>query len=205
MAKQTPDKTFQSQGTATQPGAVVGLGTAGSYEDVPFAITADDADGSFTVHVQRDNAADDRDLYVYRRAADGSLPTVGSSAQGNTTQEDATVQAQGGPVPAGDYIARVQNYAATSPSFSGTIKFGPFAVANKKPKAALTATPDKPTTKSKVTLDASKSADSDGSIAKYEWDLDGDGHFELNGRTKATLARHFKAGVQHIGVRVTDD
>jgi hypothetical protein len=205
MAKQTPDKSFQSAGTATQPGAVVGLGTAGSYEDVPFSIAADDQDGSFTVHVEWSNPADDWDLYVYRKAADGSLITVGSSAQGNTTQEDATIQAQGDPVPAGDYIARVQNYAATSPSFSGTVKFGPFAVANKRPKAALTTGPDKPTTKTKVTLDASKSSDSDGSIANYQWDLDGDGHFELNGQSKATLVRHFTAGVHHVGVRVTDD
>ena len=99
----------------------------------------------------------------------------------------------------------MQNYTATSPNFSGTIKFGPFAVANKRPTAALSATPNKPTTKSKVTLDAGKSADPDGQIASYQWDLDGDGHFELNGKTKATLARHFTAGVHHVGVRVTDD
>jgi hypothetical protein len=78
-------------------------------------------------------------------------------------------------------------------------------VANKRPKAALTTGPDKPTTKTKVTLDASKSSDSDGSIANYQWDLDGDGHFELNGQSKATLVRHFTAGVHHVGVRVTDD
>jgi hypothetical protein len=205
MAGQTADKSFQSDGSATQPGAVVGLGTAGSYQDVPFSIAAADQDGSFTVHVQWDNPVDDWDLYVYRKAADGSLLTVGSSAQGNTTEENATIQSQGEPVPAGDYIARVQNYAATSPDFSGTVKFGPFAVANKRPKAALTVGPDKPTTKTKVVLDASKSADPDGTIASYQWDLDGDGHFEQNGKTKPTLTRHFSAGKHHVAVRVTDD
>jgi hypothetical protein len=111
----------------------------------------------------------------------------------------------GDPVPAGDYIARVQNYAATSPDFTGTIKFGPYAVANKKPKAALSVGPEHATTRTKVKLDATKSADPDGTIASYQWDLDGDGHFELNGKDKPTLSRHFKAGVHHVGVRVTDD
>jgi hypothetical protein len=205
MAGQTPDKTFQSDGSATQPGAVVGLGTAGSYQDIPFSIAAGDQDGSFTVHVGWSNPVDDWDLYVYRKAADGTLLTVGSSAQGNTTEENATIQSQGDPVPAGDYIARVQNNAATSPDFTGTIKFGPYAVANKKPKAALSVGPEHATTRTKVKLDATKSADPDGTIASYQWDLDGDGHFELNGKDKPTLSRHFKAGVHHVGVRVTDD
>jgi hypothetical protein len=205
MAGQTADKTFQSDGSATQPGAVLGAGAAGTYQDVPFSIAPGETDGSFTVHVGWTNPADDWDLYVYRKAADGSLITVGSSAQGNTTQEDATVQSQADPLPAGDYIARVQNYAATSTDFSGTIKFGPYATANRRPKAALTVGPEHATTKTKVKFDASKSADPDGKIASYQWDLDGDGHFELNGKDKPTLTRHLTAGVHHVGVRVTDD
>jgi PKD domain len=205
VAKTTPDKSFESTGTATQPGAVVGLGTAGSYEDVPFTIAADDQDGTVSIHVEWSNAVDDFDLYVYRKKADGSLETVGSSAQGQTSSEDAVIQSQGDPVPAGDYIARVQNYASSTPNFTGTIKFGPFTAANVRPKAALTAGPDKPTTRSKVTLDASGSKDSDGKIASYAWDLDGDGHFELGTKDKATLVRHFTAGVHHVAVRVVDD
>ena len=104
---------------------------------MPFAIAADDQDGSATVHVEWGNSVDDFDLYVYRKKADGSLETVGTSAQGQTSSEDAVIQAQGEPLAAGDYIARVQNYASSTPNFSGTIKFGPYTAANKRPKAAL--------------------------------------------------------------------
>lgn len=206
MAGTTPDKSFQSTGQAVQPGAVVGLGTAGSYEDVPFAIGADDQDGSASVHVEWSNSADDFDLYVYRKNADGSLETVATSAQGTTSSEDAVIQAQSGPLKSGEYIARVQNYASSTPNFSGTIKFGPYTPPNKRPAAALTVGgPDKPTTKSKITLDASASKDTDGSIASYAWDLDGDGHFEQSTKTRPTLVRHFTAGVHHVAVRVVDD
>jgi hypothetical protein len=205
MAKTTPDKTFQSSGAAAQPGAVVGLGTAGSYEDIQFTIAADEEDGSATVYVSWSNAVDDFDLYVYRKRADGSLETVGTSTQGNTSDEQAVIQAQGDPLKAGDYIARVQNYASSTPNFSGTIKFGPYTAPNKRPKAALTAGPDKPTTKTNVTLDASGSRDADGSIGSYAWDLDGDGATDLDTKTTPTLTRRFKAGVHHVTVRVTDN
>src|SRR5204863_9330198 len=42
-------------------------------------------------------------------------------------------------------------------------------------------------------------------IAHYEWDLDGDGSFETDGGTTATLSRTFDtAGTFNFGLRVTD-
>ncbi len=46
-------------------------------------------------------------------------------------------------------------------------------------------------------------ADPDGSIVKVEWDTDGDGAFD--DATGASLRLALKAGVQTLGVRVTDD
>ena len=57
-----------------------------------------------------------------------------------------------------------------------------------------------------VTLDASGSSDPDGSIATYEWDLDGDGSYETFTGPLASAQRTFPAsGNRTVGVRVTDD
>lgn len=49
-------------------------------------------------------------------------------------------------------------------------------------------------------------ADSDGFIAKYEWDLDGDGVFEVNsGTASVTSFTYTNAGTYNAKVRVTDN
>ena len=53
-----------------------------------------------------------------------------------------------------------------------------------------------------VTVDASGSSDPDGTIARYDWDLDGDGVYETHGASApVTLTR---AGTRTIRLRVTD-
>jgi hypothetical protein len=61
-------------------------------------------------------------------------------------------------------------------------------------------------------LDASLSSDPDGSIARYEWDLDGNGTFELDGGSSPTVTHTFELfkglvdpRVRTVSVRVTDD
>jgi PGF-CTERM protein/surface glycoprotein (TIGR04207 family) len=55
-----------------------------------------------------------------------------------------------------------------------------------------------------VVLDGTGSTDSDGTIASYEWDLDGDGQYD--DATGPTAGVPFNAtGDQTIGLRVTDD
>jgi hypothetical protein len=61
-------------------------------------------------------------------------------------------------------------------------------------------------------LDASLSSDPDGSIARYEWDLDGNGTFEVDGGVSPTVSHTFELykglvdpRVRTIAVRVTDD
>jgi hypothetical protein len=53
--------------------------------------------------------------------------------------------------------------------------------------------------------DASGSKDSDGTIADYAWDLDGDGSMETDSGTSPTLRHAFGAGLHHLTVRVTDN
>jgi len=49
-------------------------------------------------------------------------------------------------------------------------------------------------------------ADTDGSVVKYEWDLDGDGDYDVSGATKQTvIAQYPTPGPRTVGLRVTDD
>jgi YD repeat-containing protein len=79
-------------------------------------------------------------------------------------------------------------------------------VANQAPTAALTATPNPAILGQTTQLSASGSADPDGSIAKYEWDLDGNGSYETDTGTTATTSKQYAAaGTTNVGLRVTDD
>jgi YD repeat-containing protein len=77
---------------------------------------------------------------------------------------------------------------------------------NKFPVAAFTASPNPVPTETQVSFDATGSSDPDGTIAKYEWDLDGNGSYETNtGSTAKTTASYTTEGVRQIGLRVTDN
>jgi YD repeat-containing protein len=79
-------------------------------------------------------------------------------------------------------------------------------IANQPPVAAMTASPNPAIATQTVTLDGSGSSDPDGTIAKYEWDLDGNGTYEVNGGTTATRTTSFAtAGTYNVGLRVTDN
>jgi hypothetical protein len=97
----------------------------GSRMDVPFTIAPDDDDATITARITWADPHDDFDLYVYRVEADGTETALGSSAQGNTTWEQATVTTGqfNGRLPAGRYVARVIDYATADKAFSGAITF----------------------------------------------------------------------------------
>ena len=204
-AKTTADFKFTSKGDAVTPSAAGDPNAAGSHEDIPFTIAPDDADGSAAVSINWTNPFDDFDLYVYRKEADNSLTQVGSSAGGPpSTQENAVVSSQGVPLKAGSYVIRVVNYASGTSSFTGFAKFGTFTPPNEIPTARLKA-PAKATSGKNVTLDASKSRDTDGNIVDYAFDLNGDGAMEVDNHGTPKLRRKFSPGIHYVTVRVTDD
>jgi PKD repeat protein len=79
-------------------------------------------------------------------------------------------------------------------------------IQNRAPSASITATPNPVVSGSNVTFDASGSKDPDGTIAKYEWDMDGNGTYEISGEGKPTItASYAQPGTRTVGVRVTDN
>jgi hypothetical protein len=206
LAKKTADLTFKSTGKAAAPG-VAAPGTDGTFEDFPFTIAADDADGQVAVEVHWTNPADDFDLVVYKKNSSGGLDQVGSSGSAPPSDTESTTISQQGtdPVPPGDYVVRVNNYAATNPDFEGSVKFTEFTgPPNQRPVAKLKA-PKKAKAGKAIKLDASGSSDPDGHVVSYAWDLDGDGSIETDGGSSPTLKHAFAVGVYHPSVRVTDD
>jgi YD repeat-containing protein len=74
------------------------------------------------------------------------------------------------------------------------------------PTAAFSSSPSNPLTSQTVTFDGSASADPDGTIAKYQWDLDGNGSYETDTGTTATATKSYAAvGSVDVRLRVTDN
>lgn len=83
--------------------------------------------------------------------------------------------------------------------------FGPGTSFAQSPVAKFTVSPAIPQTNEPVEFDGSSSTDPDGSIDTWEWDLDGDGSFEVL-RTNPTVQHTFTApGSHNVTLRVTDD
>ena len=77
-------------------------------------------------------------------------------------------------------------------------------IANESVVADFAMAPETGASPIKVDFDASRSYDPDGSIVKYEWDLDGDGTFEIEGETEKKLEEIFdQVGEHKIRLRVT--
>jgi len=75
---------------------------------------------------------------------------------------------------------------------------------HRAPTAIIVTRPQTPVVNNPVTLDGSRSTD-DGTIARYEWDLDGDGTYETDTAAAPTATTTFTAtGPARVGLRVTD-
>ena len=78
-------------------------------------------------------------------------------------------------------------------------------VVNSEPMALFTCEPKEPRVGAETLLDAGGSADSDGQIASYAWDLDEDGHFETESASPQITHTFNRAGEINVSLRVTDD
>src|SRR3954447_23054159 len=89
-----------------------------------------------------------------------------------------------------------------SSGMKGTIKAT--GTVNQAPVAQFTATPAQPKPGDTVTFNASASSDPEANLlAKYRWDLDGDGTFETSTATPSTTTT-FQAGNHVVALRVID-
>jgi PKD repeat protein len=82
---------------------------------------------------------------------------------------------------------------------------GGVVVSNTAPTASFTVTPNPAAIGATVTFNGTASSDPGGAIAKYEWDLDGDGTFETDTGTDATTEKAYTVGKSYfVKLRVTD-
>lgn len=76
---------------------------------------------------------------------------------------------------------------------------------NASPRADFRVSPNNPDTNTLVVFDASASRDPDGTIAKYEWDFNGDGKFDEVKTTPTTSRLFDRGGDWRVNLRVTDN
>ncbi|HKN93127.1 MAG TPA: PKD domain-containing protein [Thermoleophilaceae bacterium] len=75
---------------------------------------------------------------------------------------------------------------------------------NAPPSAAFTFTPTTPNPGDTINLDGTSSTDSDGTVASYSWDLNGDGTYGDSTSSKPTTS-FATPGNHTVGLQVTDD
>src|SRR5436853_3152738 len=80
------------------------------------------------------------------------------------------------------------------------------AGSNQLPNASFTLTPNPVGFNTTVTFNGSASNDPDGSIAKWEWDLDGNGTYEVSSTTSSSTTRKYTSDASiDVRLRVTDN
>jgi hypothetical protein len=77
---------------------------------------------------------------------------------------------------------------------------------NRRPTASFTITPGTAKTGQTVTFNGSGSSDPDGTISRYEWDLDGDGVYETDSGANPSVTKTYATeGTYQPRMRVTDN
>ncbi len=137
---------------------------------------------------------------------DGSIVKYEWDLDGNGTFETETgteaVAVHSFPA-AGSYDVRMR---VTDSSGNKSTALRTVTVTNRAPTSSFTATPSSVNKGQLVSFNGSGSSDPDGTIAKYEWDLDGNGTFETNTGTTPTASTSYSAaGSFETKLRVTDD
>ena len=169
-----------------QPGLSITPNPAAPGQEVTFdASTSSDPDGSIQKY---EFDFDGNDFEVQN----GTNPVAKHTyAAAGTYDVRVRVTDNDGAAAIGTFHVTVQDAAVTP---------------NKAPSAFVTAAPNPATTAQTVNFDASGSKDSDGTIVKYEWDLDGTGTYETNSGTNPKTSHQYAiAGKYLVTLRVTDN
>src|SRR3954447_24471596 len=173
---------------------------ADTYETFPVEVPAGTRHPSLTATISWASAKVDLDVSIYRAGADGR-PTgtaIARSASGDGASEAATYAPPGHPVEPGSYVVVVDNVCSRdadddprSPrpadrancgigeavpdedDFTGEVKLG-----NQIPTVALIG-PDTVAAKQSTSFTAEATDPEDG-VLVYQFDLDGDGDYELD-------------------------
>ena len=91
---------------------------------------------------------------------------------------------------------------------SGTVYVNATAtLPGRPPRASFTATPQSALVDQNVSFDGAGSIDPDGfvgSIVRYQWDLDGDGAYEIDGVQASASRSYATSGTRLVRLRVTD-
>lgn len=176
------------------------LGAGNTFGDVD----GDDADifftpvagpGTLDFTLALDGAVGDIDLFLFEQG--GTDPIASSQNYGDTEHVSAVV---GGGT---NYFVLVQLYSGYG-EYRLAGSFTPQG-SNVAPNAALSATPDTGPAPLNVTLDASASGDTDGTIVKYEYDFGEGGGFQDMGTDTSVVHSYAGAGGYTARVRVTDN
>jgi PKD repeat protein len=151
-------------------------------DEVTFSSTSTDSDGRI---VSTEWALD----------ADGVFNDGTGATVKRTYTEPGTYQVK----------LRVRDSDGTDDDSTETTLTRTITVSNRLPTAAISFAPAAPLVGQEVTL-TSSSADADGTVARQDWDLDGDGDFADDATEGATAKVRFATGGLHVvGLRVTDD
>jgi len=126
---------------------------------------------------------------------------------------DGDFEVTSGPLPTIDYEyseSGIFNAAVKATDDTGLFDIDTVCInvasLNQRPVAVLTGSPTSGNPSFTVYLDGSQSYDPDGTIVRYEWDLDGDGAFEIDGDTNAYWQWLCEQPGDHrVKLRVTDN
>ncbi len=104
---------------------------------------------------------------------------------------------------AGSYRIRLE---VTDSGGDKSVATQTITVGGRPPVASFTANPSTVITGQTTALDASASTDPDGTVQRYQWDLDGDGSYETDTGSSPTTSRFYAdPGNVSVGLMVTDD
>ena len=104
---------------------------------------------------------------------------------------------------AGTYTVRLQ---VTDSDGLSSVATKAITVGGRPPVAAFTVSPQSVETGQPASFDASGSSDPDGTVQRYQWDLDGNGSYETDTGTNPQTSRFYAdAGNVIVGLLVTDD